>query len=99
MQIPVRRGRAINERDDERAPGVVVINEALARRGWPNGDALAQRIQLGGFDTTWRTVVGIVADVRSRGLDAEVRYAAQKSRFAVVPELLSDGRLRPAPAG
>jgi putative ABC transport system permease protein len=59
--------------DDERAPGAVVVNETLARRAWPSGSPIGQRIQMGGADTTWRTVVGVVADIHHRGLDAEAR--------------------------
>jgi predicted lysophospholipase L1 biosynthesis ABC-type transport system permease subunit len=52
-----------------------VINRTLARQVWPGGDALGQRILMGGgaTDAIWRTVVGIVGDVRHRGLDAEPR--------------------------
>jgi putative ABC transport system permease protein len=75
MGIPLREGRMPTAADDDRGPLVVVINEALARRAWPNGHALGQRIQMGGSAGTvgWRTVVGIVGDIRHRGLDAEPR--------------------------
>ncbi len=73
MHIPVLQGRAFEATDRLGAPGAVVINRTLARQVWPEGDALGQRVLLGGgaTDSIWRTVVGIVGDVRHRGLDAE----------------------------
>jgi predicted permease len=75
MQIPVLQGRGLELSDRIGAPGVAVINRSLARRVWPEGDAVGQRILLGGgaTDSVWRTIVGIVGDVRHRGLDAEYR--------------------------
>jgi len=75
MRIPVLRGRGIEATDRIGAPGVAVINRTLAAQVWPGGDALGQRILLGGgaTDSIWRTVIGIVGDVRHRGLDAAPR--------------------------
>ncbi len=54
---------------------MAVINRTLAKQVWPAGDAVGQRILMGGgaTDSVWRTIVGIVGDVRHRGLDAEAR--------------------------
>ena len=62
MQIPILRGRDVSDADNLRAPGVVVINDFLARRYWPGEDAIGKRIT---FDDpaknpTWLTVVGVV---------------------------------------
>ncbi|HKG96143.1 MAG TPA: FtsX-like permease family protein, partial [Gemmatimonadaceae bacterium] len=74
MRIPLRRGRAFTSADDDRAPGAIIINEELAKKAFPNGDAVGRRVRLGGgSDTAWRTVVGVVGNVRSQGLDSEVR--------------------------
>jgi predicted permease len=75
MRIPVLQGRAPEDTDRLGTPGVVVINRTLARQVWPEGDALGQRILLGGgaTDSVWRTVVGVVGDVRHLGLDQEPR--------------------------
>ena len=75
MQIPLLQGRALEAADRLGSPGAVVINRTLASRVWPDGDAVGQRILLGGgpVDSVWRTVVGVVGDVRHRGLDAEPR--------------------------
>jgi predicted permease len=42
LRIPVLRGRALNEQDNEKAPKVAVINEAMAKKIWPNQDALGK---------------------------------------------------------
>jgi predicted permease len=75
LRIPLLRGRGLEDADRLESPGVAVINRTLARQVWPAGDALGQRILLGGgaTDSVWRTVVGIVGDVRHRGLDADPR--------------------------
>ena len=70
LGIPISRGRSIAAQDDERAQPVVLINELLASRIWPGEDAIGKQVQLGGPKRPWRTVVGIVGNVRHEGLDA-----------------------------
>jgi putative ABC transport system permease protein len=67
--IPISRGRTLEVRDDERAQPVVVINELFASRVWPGEEAIGKQIRLGGPERPWRTVVGIVGNVRHEGLD------------------------------
>jgi predicted permease len=71
MRMRLLAGRGIEERDRVGAPGVAVVNRALARQAWPGEDPIGKRILMGGgaSDSVWRTVVGIVGDVRHRGLD------------------------------
>lgn len=74
LGIPLLRGRTFTERDDASAPGVVVISEAMARRFWPHGDPLKDRIQIGvgagpAFAEPPRQVIGIVGDTRNRSVD------------------------------
>jgi putative ABC transport system permease protein len=65
MRLPVHRGRAIDERDDARSPGVVVLNERAARRFWPNEDAIGKRISINEqIPRQWLTVVGVVANAK-----------------------------------
>jgi macrolide transport system ATP-binding/permease protein len=59
MEIPVVAGRPFTDADDDDGPLTVVINETMARRYWPDGDAVGGRVDLG----DWATVVGVVADV------------------------------------
>jgi putative ABC transport system permease protein len=75
MGIPVLKGRDFTSTDRLGAPGAIVVNRTLARQVWPDGDALGRRVLLGGgdADSVWRTVVGIVGDVRHRGLTESPR--------------------------
>lgn len=73
LRMNLLRGRLFCEFDDENAPKVVVINEALARTYWPNGDALGKHVQLNTarisqMVTSWATVVGVIADARTESL-------------------------------
>jgi predicted permease len=73
LRIPLVRGRVLTEDDRQDNPLVVVLNEASARTFWPNQDPIGGRIRWStGFqpyDQPWHTVVGVVADVKSSGLD------------------------------
>jgi putative ABC transport system permease protein len=71
MGIPIVRGRIIERSDDEKAPRVLVVNQAFAKRFFPNADPIGKRIRLGKLtaDFPWATVVGIVGDVRGLSLD------------------------------
>jgi putative ABC transport system permease protein len=72
MGIPVRRGRAFAQPDAQGKPGVVVINEAMARRYWPNEDPLGKRLTIDMGDAEKpREIVGIVGDIRHYALDID----------------------------
>ncbi|HEV3469192.1 MAG TPA: ABC transporter permease [Pyrinomonadaceae bacterium] len=75
MGIPVLRGRAFDERDTEKSPPVMLVNEALARKYFPGEDPLGKRITTGdsgsGNPPLTREVVGVVGDVRHAGLEEE----------------------------
>ena len=76
FRIPVLRGRDFDDRDSGGAPGAVIVNQAFADRFWPNADALGERILIGSGIAILggepeREIVGIVADVRNRGIDDE----------------------------
>ena len=68
LGIPIVAGRAFDERDRADAPRVAVVDETLARRVWPQGDAVGRRLTLG--DEAWE-IVGIAGPVRYRSLDRE----------------------------
>src|ERR1051325_8315054 len=72
MGIPLVRGRLIERTDDNKAPRVLVVNEAFAKRYFPNTDPIGKRIRLGKLtaDFPWATIVGTVGDVRNFTLDA-----------------------------
>jgi putative ABC transport system permease protein len=73
MGIPVLAGRTFGPEDTAAAAPVLVVNESMARKYWPSGGALGQRFKWGSVasDDPWRTIVGIVRDVKHFGLDAE----------------------------
>jgi putative ABC transport system permease protein len=76
MRVPLRSGRAFTEEDRRAAPRVMIVNETLARAAWPGEDPIGKRIACceGAPDQpVWKTVVGVAADVRSRGPAAEPR--------------------------
>jgi predicted permease len=70
---PLLRGRFFSIDDRPDAPRVAIINDAMARRSWPNQDPVGRRFALGLRDTggTWYTVVGVVADMRRQGPERE----------------------------
>jgi predicted permease len=67
----VVRGRSFEERDDEQAPAVAVVNESLARHYFGDEDPIGRRVGFGDGDDAWVTIVGVVGDVRQYGLDRE----------------------------
>src|SRR5687768_16214222 len=74
MGIQLRRGRTLTSQDRFPGQSVVVINETTARRYWPGEDPIGRRLRLGGgADTLPREIVGVVADVKHKGLDQETR--------------------------
>jgi putative ABC transport system permease protein len=81
LRIPIIRGRDFTERDTVGAPGVVIINEEMARRFWPTGDPLNDRLIIGkGMRPEYdqepiRQIVGIVGNVRDIGLTRPARPA------------------------
>ena len=68
-------GRLLEDRDIESGQPVVVINEFLAKRHWPGVDAVGKRLKLTGSKEPWRTVVGVVKDIRERGLLLDMKPA------------------------
>lgn len=74
LRIPLVRGRQFNAQDTKDAPGVIVINEALARKYFPNEDPIGKRFTVG-FEKKPREIVGIVGSIKQAALNAEVRPA------------------------
>jgi predicted permease len=66
LGIPLRRGRDVSEADADDRPHVAVVSESFVRRYWPGQEPLGRHFQ---FAFRERTVVGVVGDVRFRGLD------------------------------
>ena len=74
LKTPLLRGRFFTEADNNQASGVVIINDALAKKYWPNEDALGKRITFSDPskpDAKWLTIAGIVRSIRHRALDLD----------------------------
>lgn len=76
LKIPLLRGRMFTDRDDASAFGVVIINEAMAKQYWPQGDPLRDRLQKAPgagppFAEPPRQIVGIVGNTRDGGLNRD----------------------------
>jgi putative ABC transport system permease protein len=72
LKIPLLRGRSFTKQDDAAAPGVVIINEAMAKRYWPGSDPLKDKMLIGAgagpaFADKSRQVIGIVGDTHDGG--------------------------------
>jgi putative ABC transport system permease protein len=74
LGIPLRAGRTFNE-DDWKVLHIV-INETMARRYWPQGDAIGKRVNFCSLDPKpcWFSIIGIVGNVHQFGLDAELTF-------------------------
>jgi putative ABC transport system permease protein len=91
LETPLIKGRLFTDADKADAPLVTIVNQAFAKKFWPNEDALGKRIA---FDATpgdrkWVTIVGVVGDIRHFGLDIDPKpemYVpfAQESYFTTI---------------
>ena len=75
LGVPLLKGRDVAPTDVAAAPNVVIVSESAAARYWPGQDPIGQRLVVasqrshgGGKELHWQTVVGVVGDVRYRGL-------------------------------
>ncbi len=94
--IGVKRGRVFTEQDDEDSLPVVVINETMARKYWPESDPIDRRIFP---DKRGLTVVGVVQDVRQRGLQSDPAphmYLSYRQSPRPVSCLLVRSKMEPA---
>jgi predicted permease len=78
LGIRLVRGRQFEAADGVGASRVAVINESFARRFWPDGNAIGARIKQGWPEdkSPWREVVGVVADVKTAGIDRDAAIQA-----------------------
>ena len=72
MQIPLIRGRMFAETDTDKMPPVAIVDQKMADRFWPGGDAIGKRIRPSD-DSPWITIVGVVGVVKEYGLDTDTR--------------------------
>jgi putative ABC transport system permease protein len=76
--IRLLHGRGFTAADRNGAPTVTIVNETLAKKFWPNGDAVGKRIKQGWPEdkTPWREIVGVVNDVKTDSVDQPARIQA-----------------------
>src|SRR5581483_10033457 len=67
LQIPLLSGRSFTDADGPNAAPVLLISASTAKRFWPGRDPIGKHIRKAG-ETRWRTVIGVVADVRQFSL-------------------------------
>jgi putative ABC transport system permease protein len=95
MGMPIARGRDFDARDTAAAPPVAIVNETMARRLWPDREAVGKRVRLY-YDKDrqhWLTIVGIVRDVRYRGARiepiAQVFVPSRQNPYRTLPYVQS----------
>jgi predicted permease len=92
LGVELVEGRLPDERDTQESMPVVVINATLARLHWPDGGAIGRRVRFGGTAAPFRTVIGVVRDVRERGYQPEMKPGAyvlySQAVAGFIPEFL-----------
>jgi putative ABC transport system permease protein len=104
MGIPFVAGRDFTDQGAAGIAGETVINETMARRYFPNENPIGKRITLGSPSPPWLTIVGVVKDIRQRGLESEpgpdwyFPYSQRPSRHACLLLRTSGDRMSLASA-
>ncbi len=75
MRMRLLEGRFFGPEDRANSQPVVIINETFKKQYWPNRSPIGTRIQTSNDDSPWQTIVGVLADVRERGLEYELKPA------------------------
>ena len=88
MGMKLLQGRAFSRFDTDGAPGVVIINETLAKSYFAGEDPIGKRLGLS-TPKDWREIVGVVADVRNYGVDADVKPEVYVPLLQTAPDYLS----------
>jgi putative ABC transport system permease protein len=101
LKIPLLRGRGFTRQDDAGRPGVAIINQAMARQYWPQGDPLKDQILIGAgagpaFAEGSRQVIGIVGDTHDGGPNREP-FPIMYIPLAQMPDLETALNSRVAP--
>jgi predicted permease len=90
MRIPLRRGRFLTARDDEHAPGVVVIDEAFAELHFPHEDPVGKRIHLAFMNFDTLEIVGVVGHVKMGGLDQDDTATVRPELYMALRQFSDD---------
>jgi putative ABC transport system permease protein len=82
MGMRIIRGRALSESDTASAQRAVVVNQTLVDRYFPGQDPIGKRLEIAfAVPPKWREIVGVVADVRTAGLDQDTPVQAYVSYY------------------
>jgi putative ABC transport system permease protein len=73
MKVPLIKGRYFTDADNETSMQAIIVNDAMARRYWPGEDPIGRRMKVIGENDDWRTVVGVVGDIKHFGPDTEAK--------------------------
>ena len=95
LRLPVLEGRAFDSRDGAEAPAADIISESMARRLWPDRQAVGRRVRLPESNSAddWITVVGVVGNIRHEVYDRSFRSILYRP-MAQLPESSMDVALR-----
>jgi putative ABC transport system permease protein len=94
LGVRLIEGRLYDSSDGANSPPVVIINQTFAKRYWPKESPLGHRVSTSWPAGTWRTIVGVVADVHERGYELEMKpgvylpYAQVQDTWAVPQNLV-----------
>ena len=97
LHVPLIAGRFFTDSDDSKTAPVAIIDASLAHRYWPSESPLGYRIQIIPIapDSPWVTIVGVVGDIKSEGLDAtivpHIYFPQYQSNYAALAVYLQTG--------
>jgi putative ABC transport system permease protein len=94
MRLSLRRGRGFDEADAERTAPVVIVSAATALRYWPGQDPIGKRVRVV-WDKDWRTVVGVVGDVRQYALSGRSPAEITGAMYMPYPQAVALNRQIP----
>jgi predicted permease len=95
MRIPLLRGRVFDDSDAERTARVVLVSAATARRYWPDEDPIGKRMRVV-WEDDWRTVVGVVGDVRQYALSGRTPALITGAMYMPFPQAVALDRRIPS---
>ncbi|HEY4900554.1 MAG TPA: ABC transporter permease [Terriglobales bacterium] len=96
MGIPVLEGRAIHESDGENTELVAVVSSATAKRFWPGENPIGKHLRPVWGQQPWRTVVGVVGDVRQYHVDTSLPDWIGGVVYLPYPQALGNDRQLPS---
>ena len=95
LRVPLRAGRFFTDRDRADMPRVVIVSDTTAKRLWPGENAIGKRLKMWTFSPTgprrdWRTVVGVVSDVRYHSIgEVQLDISIRRCRSIWAPTMSS----------